>query len=66
VIVGGMSLGTLLTIFVVPDDLHLAGAKAVPGPITAEAEDGPLADHGRDGVAATGPAHSGAADPQSA
>jgi multidrug efflux pump len=66
VIVGGMSLGTLLTIFVVPTIYTLLARKAVPGPITAEAEDGPLADHGRDGVAATGPAHSGAADPQSA
>jgi multidrug efflux pump len=66
VIVGGMSLGTLLTIFVVPTIYTLLARKAVPGPITAEAKDGPLADHGRDGVAATGPAHSGAADPQSA
>jgi multidrug efflux pump len=66
VIVGGMSLGTLLTIFVVPTIYTLLARKAVPGPITAEAKDGPLADHGRDGVTATGPAHSGAADPQSA
>ena len=40
VIVGGMSLGTLLTIFVVPTIYTLFARKAVPGPITAEARDG--------------------------
>ena len=43
VIVGGMSLGTLLTIFVVPTIYTLFARKAVPGPITAEARDGPAA-----------------------
>jgi multidrug efflux pump len=41
VIVGGMSLGTLLTIFVVPTMYTLLARKAVPGPITAEVKDAP-------------------------
>ena len=46
VIVGGMSLGTLLTIFVVPTMYMLFARKAVPGANTAvvkEAPDAPLA-----------------------
>jgi len=41
VIVGGMSLGTLLTIFVVPTMYTLFARKAVPGANTAVAVDGP-------------------------
>jgi multidrug efflux pump len=41
VIVGGMSLGTLLTIFVVPTMYSLFARKAVPGANTAEARDTP-------------------------
>ncbi|MFM9878933.1 MAG: efflux RND transporter permease subunit [Burkholderiaceae bacterium] len=40
VIVGGMSLGTLLTLFVVPTMYTLFARKSVPGPIVA-AEDAP-------------------------
>ena len=43
VIVGGMSLGTLLTIFVVPTMYALFARKAVPGANTAEAKDAPVA-----------------------
>jgi multidrug efflux pump len=39
VIVGGMSLGTLLTIFVVPTMYTLLARKAVPGAITVRHED---------------------------
>jgi multidrug efflux pump len=39
VIVGGMSLGTLLTIFVVPTMYTLFARKATPGPNTAAFED---------------------------
>ncbi len=41
VIVGGMSLGTLLTIFVVPTMYTLFARKAVPGANTAVAAEGP-------------------------
>ena len=40
VIVGGMSLGTLLTIFVVPVMYALLARKAIPGANTAVAKDG--------------------------
>jgi multidrug efflux pump len=39
VIVGGMSLGTLLTVFVVPTMYALFARKAVPGAKTAEVRD---------------------------
>ncbi|MBP8148784.1 MAG: efflux RND transporter permease subunit [Limnohabitans sp.] len=42
VIVGGMTLGTLLTIFVVPTMYSLLARKAVPGPNKAVAHDQPL------------------------
>lgn len=56
VIVGGMSLGTLLTIFVVPTVYTLFARKAVPGANTAVAIDQPLhpaahATHSHDYVA---------------
>ncbi len=51
VIVGGMSLGTLLTIFVVPTVYTLFARRRVPGEITAA--EAPAADHA---VAAVGPA----------
>ena len=54
VIVGGMSLGTLLTIFVVPTMYTLFARKAVPGANTAVAADEPahpLHPHGHDYVA---------------
>lgn len=41
VIVGGMSLGTLLTIFVVPTMYMLFARKAIPGANTAVAKEGP-------------------------
>jgi len=41
VIVGGMSLGTLLTIFVVPTMYTLFARKSVPGPNKTEALDTP-------------------------
>jgi multidrug efflux pump len=43
VIVGGMSLGTLLTIFVVPTMYTLFARKAIPGANTAVADDQPNA-----------------------
>jgi multidrug efflux pump len=43
VIVGGMSLGTLLAIFVVPTMYSLLARKAVPGPNKAVAHDEPAA-----------------------
>jgi multidrug efflux pump len=46
VIVGGMSLGTLLTIFVVPTMYTLFARRAVPGPITSEARELPDGLHG--------------------
>ena len=54
VIVGGMSLGTLLTIFVVPTMYTLFARKAVPGANTAvavEQAEHPLPPHGHDYVA---------------
>lgn len=54
VIVGGMSLGTLLTIFVVPTMYTLFARKAVPGANTAVAADAPahpVQAHGHDYVA---------------
>ncbi|PVE42462.1 efflux RND transporter permease subunit [Limnohabitans planktonicus] len=42
VIVGGMSLGTLLAIFVVPTMYSLLARKAVPGPNKAVAHEAPL------------------------
>ncbi|MFN7857552.1 MAG: efflux RND transporter permease subunit, partial [Acidovorax sp.] len=54
VIVGGMSLGTLLTIFVVPTMYTLFARKAVPGAISAAAVDAPahpLESAGHDYVA---------------
>jgi len=41
VIVGGLSLGTLLTLFVVPTMYTLFARKAVPGEIATPAEDTP-------------------------
>jgi multidrug efflux pump len=46
VIVGGMSLGTLLTIFVVPTMYALFARKKIPGANTAEAREEPQAQHG--------------------
>ena len=46
VIVGGMSLGTLLTVFVVPTMYTLFARKEVPGANTAQAQDEP--GHGHD------------------
>jgi multidrug efflux pump len=46
VIVGGMTLGTLLTIFVVPTMYTLFARQSVPGPITNEALDNPPQPHG--------------------
>ena len=43
VIVGGMTLGTLLTIFVVPTMYSLLARKSVPGPNKAVAHDEPTA-----------------------
>jgi multidrug efflux pump len=45
VIVGGMSLGTLLTIFVVPTMYTLFARKAVPGANTAVASEEPAHAH---------------------
>ncbi len=45
VIVGGMSLGTLLTVFVVPTMYSLFARKKVPGANTAEAVEEPHAHH---------------------
>ncbi|MGE4240375.1 efflux RND transporter permease subunit [Ramlibacter sp.] len=45
VIVGGMSLGTLLTIFVVPTMYTLFARREVPGANKAEAQDEPHAHH---------------------
>jgi multidrug efflux pump len=44
VIVGGMTLGTLLTIFVVPTMYSLLARKSVPGPNKAVAHDEPAAE----------------------
>jgi len=55
VIVGGMSLGTLLTIFVVPTMYTLFARKAVPGAKTAVAVDS--ATPHADGPAGSAPAH---------
>ena len=46
VIVGGMSLGTLLTIFVVPTMYTLFARKSTPGAITTSVEAGHLSPHG--------------------
>jgi len=46
VIVGGMSLGTLLTIFVVPTMYALFARKKIPGANKAEAIDEPQVHHG--------------------
>jgi multidrug efflux pump len=48
VIVGGMSLGTLLTIFVVPTMYTLFARKAVPGANKAQVDEGVSAAHGSD------------------
>jgi multidrug efflux pump len=45
VIVGGMSLGTLLTVFVVPTMYTLLARKAAPGPRKEAAIDSPLTAH---------------------
>jgi multidrug efflux pump len=45
VIVGGMSLGTLLTIFVVPTMYMLFARHEVPGANKAEAKETPLPHH---------------------
>ncbi len=45
VIVGGMSLGTLLTVFVVPTMYSLLARKTVPGAKTASAKDEPDEPH---------------------
>ncbi|WP_342128676.1 efflux RND transporter permease subunit [Hydrogenophaga sp. OTU3427] len=45
VIVGGMSLGTLLTIFVVPTMYTLFARTKVPGGNKAQVGEGPLTDH---------------------
>jgi multidrug efflux pump len=42
VIVGGMSVGTLLTIFVVPTVYTLFARRQVPGEITTPEADGPV------------------------
>ncbi|MDP2818610.1 MAG: efflux RND transporter permease subunit [Polaromonas sp.] len=46
VIVGGMSLGTLLTIFVVPTMYALFARKKIPGANKTEAKEEPQAPHG--------------------
>ena len=58
VIVGGMSLGTLLTLFVVPTMYTLFARKAVPGEISTPAADEP--SHA--GASPTPLAHSHAGD----
>jgi multidrug efflux pump len=45
VIVGGMSLGTLLTIFVVPTMYSIFARKAVPGAKTAKENTEPVLTH---------------------
>ena len=45
VIVGGMSLGTVLAVFVVPTMYSLLARKAVPGPNKAVAHEAPQAGH---------------------
>jgi len=45
VIVGGMSLGTLLTVFVVPTMYTLFARKAIPGANKAVAREEPDAHH---------------------
>ena len=45
VIVGGMTFGTLLTVFVVPTMYSLFARKSVPGPNKSEAHDSPEAGH---------------------
>lgn len=55
VIVGGMSLGTLLTIFVVPTMYTLFARKAVPGAKTTVAVDAPTPH--ADGPGGSAPAH---------
>ena len=45
VIVGGMSLGTLLTVFVVPTMYTLFARKAIPGANKAVAKEEPDAHH---------------------
>jgi multidrug efflux pump len=45
VIVGGMSLGTLLTIFVVPTIYTLFARKSTPGAITTAVDEQPLSPH---------------------
>jgi multidrug efflux pump len=45
VIVGGMSLGTLLAVFVVPTMYSLLARKSVPGPNKAVAHEAPQAGH---------------------
>jgi multidrug efflux pump len=52
VIVGGMSLGTLLTIFVVPTMYTLFARKAVPGANKATAREEPAAHAGHDDLVA--------------
>ncbi len=49
VIVGGMSLGTLLTIFVVPTMYSLFARQAVPGANTREAHEAPSGGHAAHG-----------------
>ncbi|MDO9405796.1 MAG: efflux RND transporter permease subunit [Polaromonas sp.] len=56
VIVGGMSLGTLLTVFVVPTMYTLFARSKVPGANKAEASDGP-ATHAQHGGAPAVHAH---------
>ena len=51
VIVGGMSLGTVLTVFVVPTMYSLFARRGVPGAKTAVAKERPDAAHGGDLVA---------------
>ncbi|WP_372827177.1 efflux RND transporter permease subunit [Polaromonas sp.] len=46
VIVGGMSLGTLLTVFVVPTMYALFARKAIPGANKTQAKEEPEAHHG--------------------
>ncbi|MDW5444969.1 efflux RND transporter permease subunit [Polaromonas sp. SM01] len=46
VIVGGMSLGTLLTVFVVPTMYSLFARSKIPGANKAEAKEAPEAHHG--------------------
>jgi multidrug efflux pump len=51
VIVGGMSLGTLLTIFVVPTMYSLFARRSIPGADTREISDTAPGSHGHEIIA---------------